>query len=356
MGNPMRRIAAAVATLPVLALAIGACGDDEDSASASGGGRPRVVVTTNVLGDVVSNLVGDEADVEVIMPSGSDPHEFQPSAQQAGAIREADALITNGAGFEEGMSSSIEAAEEDGVPTLEAIDAVETLQLDESMEAHADEEGGEEHAEEAEGETEEEHAEEEGEAGEEHAEGEDEHGHEGTDPHFFTDPARMATAAQAIADFLADEVPALDTPAFDDQVAATIDDLRALDGEVEQTLSAVPAERRTLVTNHEVFGYLADRYGFEVVGAVIPSGTTQAEPSAAELDELAHTIEDRGVPAIFVETSSPTRLADALANEVGDVELVELFTESLGPEGSGGETYAGMMQTNAERIAEALAP
>jgi zinc/manganese transport system substrate-binding protein len=321
----MRHIpAVAIAAVPLLALA--ACGDDDDTASAAGG-RPQVAVTTNVLGDVVSDLVGDQADVEVIMPPGSSPHDFQASPQQAGAMREADVLITNGAGFEEGLNESIEAAEQDGVPTFAAIDAVETLRLDESIEAHAEEEG------------------------EEHAEDED----GGTDPHFFTDPTRMATAAQALADFLSDQVPALDTPAFENQVEATIDDLHTLDGKVEQTLSAVPAERRTLVTNHEVFGYFAERYGFEVVGAVIPSGSTQAEPSAAELDELTHTIEDRGVAAIFVETSSPTRLADALANEVGDVELVELFTESLGDEGSGGETYAGMMRTNAERIATALA-
>ena len=127
-----------------------------------------------------------------------------------------------------------------------------------------------------------------------------------------------------------------------------------LDGEVERTLSAVPGNRRTLVTNHEVFGYFADRYGFDVVGAVIPAGTTQAEPSAEQLDELAHTIEEQHVPAIFVETSSPTRLADALADEVGDVDVVELFSESLGDEGSGGETYAAMMRTNARRIADAL--
>jgi zinc/manganese transport system substrate-binding protein len=120
-------------------------------------------------------------------------------------------------------------------------------------------------------------------------------------------------------------------------------------------VSAVPAGRRTLVTNHEVFGYFADRYGFDVVGAVIPAGTTQAEPSAEQLAELADTIEERGVPAIFVETSSPTRLADALAEEVGDVDVVELFSESLGDEGSGGETYAAMMRTNATRIADALA-
>jgi zinc/manganese transport system substrate-binding protein len=301
-------VAAIALPLPLLAVALAACGDEGTAGAA--GDRPQVVVTTNVLGDVVSDLVGDQAAVEVIMPPGSGPHEFQASPRQAAAMRDADALITNGAGFEEGLTDTIEAAEQDGVPTFGAIDAVDTLQL-------ADDGG--------------------------------------TDPHFFTDPARMATAAQGIADFLVDEVPGLDTPAFADQAEATIDGLHALDGEVERTLSAVPPDRRTLVTNHEVFGYFADRYGFEVVGAVIPAGTTQAEPSAAQLDELAHTIEERGVPAIFVETSSPARLADALADEVGDVDVVELFSESLGDEGSGGETYADMMRSNAERIADALA-
>ena len=305
----MHHIRFAALALPLLALALPACGDDNGAAGASGGGR-NVVVTTNVLGDVVSDLVGDEADVEVIMPPGTAPHEFEASPQQVAAMRDADALITNGAGFEEGLTDAIEAAEQDGVPTFAAIDAVDTLELE---------------------------------------------GDAGTDPHFFTDPARMTTAAQAIADFLVDEVPALDTPAFARQVRATADELHALDGEVERTLSVVAPDRRTLVTNHEVFGYFADRYGFDVVGAVIPAGTTQAEPSAEQLDELAHTIEERGVPAIFVETSSPTRLADALADEVGDVDVVELLSESLGDEGSGGETYAAMMRTDATRIADALA-
>jgi zinc/manganese transport system substrate-binding protein len=305
----VHRIRFAALALPLLAPGLAACGDDGGAAVASGGG-PRVVVTTNVLGDVVADLVGDQADVEVIMPPGTAPHEFQASPRQVASMREADALVSNGAGFEEGLGDPIDAAEEDGVPTFATIDAVDTLQL----------EGG-----------------------------------GGTDPHFFTDPARMATAAQAIGDFLVDEVPTLDTPAFARQVRATVDELHALDAEVERTLSAVPADRRTLVTNHEVFGYFADRYGFDVVGAVIPAGTTQAEPSAEQLAELADTIEERGVPAIFVETSSPTRLADALAEEVGDVDVVELFSESLGDEGSGGETYAAMMRTNATRIADALA-
>ena len=323
----MARRSAATLTLLPLALAVAACGDDGTSAAAGGDG-PRVAVTTDVLGDVVSDLVGDLADVEVIMTAGSDPHAFQASPQQVRALRDADAVIANGAGFEEGLIDPVEAAEEDGVPTYEAVGAVETLELGESAEDHADDE-----------------EEEEG----------DEHGHDGVAPHFFTDPARMASAARGIADFLAAEVPDLDTQAFESQAAATVEELRALDAEVEQTLSAVPADRRVLVTNHEVFGYFAERYGFEVVGAVIPSGTTQAEPGAAELDRLAGVIEERGVPAIFVEASSPTRLADALADEVGEVQVIELFTESLGPDGSGGETYAGMMRSNAKRIAEALA-
>jgi zinc/manganese transport system substrate-binding protein len=304
----VRRTPVAVVAITLLALAVAACGDDDGAASASGD-RPHVVVTTSVLGDVVSELVGDEATVDVIMPPGAAPHEFQASAEQVAAMREADVLVTNGAGFEEGLTETIEATEQDGVPTFAAIDAVDTLELE---------------------------------------------GEGGTDPHFFTDPARMAAAAQGIVDFLVDEVPGLDTPAFARQARDTIDELHALDAEVELTLAVVPGNRRTLVTNHEVFAYFADRYGFDVVGAVIPAGTTQAEPSAEQLDELAHTIEERDVPAIFVETSSPTRLADALADEVGDVDVVELFSESLGDEGSGGETYAAMMRTNAGRIADAL--
>jgi zinc/manganese transport system substrate-binding protein len=244
-------------------------------------------------------------------------------------MRGADVLITNGAGFEEGLGETIEAAEQDGVATFAAIDAVETLSLEDE----------DEHVEGAE---------------EDERADDDEDGHDGVDPHFFTDPARMATAAQAIADFLVDEVPALDSAAFAGQVDAAIGGLHDLDRQVDETLAAVPAERRTLVTNHEVFGYFADRYGFEVVGAVIPSISTEASPSAGEIDELAATITAEGVPAIFADTSSPASLADTLADEVGDVAVVELYSESLGDPGSGADTYAGMMRTNATRIADAL--
>jgi zinc/manganese transport system substrate-binding protein len=266
------------------------------------------VVTSSILGDVVRDLVGDQASVDVVMPPNADPHDFQASARQVAEMRTADALVVNGGGFEGGLRDAIEGAGDDGVPTFAAIDHVRTLRVGNDL-----------------------------------------------DPHFFTDPSRMADAVEALAPFLTEQVPALDTAAFRDRAATTVASLRALDAEVAATLAPVPADRRTLVTNHEVFTYFADRYGFRVVGAVIPSTSTQAEPSAGDLDALATTVREAGVPVVFADTASPRRLADALAAEAGDdVQVVELYSESLGPAGSDGATYAGMMRTNAARIAAAL--
>ena len=110
-----------------------------------------------------------------------------------------------------------------------------------------------------------------------------------------------------------------------------------------------------MVTNHEAFGYFADRYGFEVVGVVIPGGSTLADPSSAELAELVEVMTEENIDVIFGETVEPSALGDAVAAEVGaDVEVVELFTGSLGSSGSGAETYVDMVRTNTALIAEAL--
>jgi zinc/manganese transport system substrate-binding protein len=323
-----RPLIALVAAVALAAAVLAGCGDGE---AAGDDGRPTIVVTTSILGDVVAEMVGDAARIDVVMPVGADPHDFQASAQQVNEMRSADALVTNGGGFEIGLEASIEAASAD-VPTVHAIDSVAVLAYGEEGHAH-------EHDEEEEGDHEE----------------DDGHDHEGDDPHFFTDPDRVADAAEGIAAFLAEEVPALATAEVTERADAYVTELRALAAEVEETLAPIPDERRVIVTNHEVFGYFADRYDFEVVGAVLPGGGTGAEPSAGELDDLAHVIEEEDVPAIFADASSPTRLAETLADEVGrDVAVVTLFTESLGDEGSGAETYVAMVRTNAERILEAL--
>ncbi|MEP6296355.1 MAG: metal ABC transporter substrate-binding protein, partial [Ilumatobacter sp.] len=134
-----------------------------------------------------------------------------------------------------------------------------------------------------------------------------------------------------------------------------LDDLGALDASMQETLAVVPATQRILVTNHEVFGYFVDRYDFDVIGTIIPSLTTSAESSASDIEALADLIDADGVPAVFGETTQSSTLTEVLADEVGEsVEVVELFSESLGEEGSGAETYLGMMQRNADLVAGAL--
>lgn len=367
--SPLRR------TLLVLAIAVllvAGCGSDDpstDTGATASPARPTVVVTTTALGDVVENLAGDQLDVVTLMPVGADPHDFQASAQQAEEIRQADALVANGGGLEEGLVDVIEAAEADGVPTYEAITAVETIELGESIgdddnaetyDHNEDEAAGEDrdHEEgEARSDDEEqstasttEHDEDDNIEGEDH-----DHEHSGVDPHFFLDPASMAVAAEGISGFLAETVAGIDEAALAASTAAYVGELDALDAEVEATLSAIPEEGRVLVTNHDALGYFADRYGFEVIGTVIPSGSTADGASAQQMAELAEVVAAEGVPAIFADNSASSDLADALASEGGDdVEVVELFTGSLGEDGTGGEIYVLMIRTNAERIADAL--
>ena len=345
-----RRLAAAGAALSLVAAACGTeaavevAGVSEDA--------PTIAVTTNILGDVVENLVGDLANVETIMPVGADPHDFQASAQQVALVGDADALVINGAFFEEGIWDVIEAASDDGVNVFHAIDEVSTIEFAEG-DVHDDEEEGDVHDdEEEEGE---EHDDEEGDEHDDEEEG-DEHDDEegGADPHFFTDPVRMADAVEGITAFLLASVDGLDAETVQANADAYVAELVALDAEVTETLAGLSDEQRVLITNHEVFGYFAEQYDFEVVGTVSPSGSTVDGASGGALAELAEEIEHEGVPAIFSDVSASDQLISALADEVGEVDVVELYTESLGEEGSEGATYIEMVRANANRISAAL--
>ncbi|WP_370323894.1 metal ABC transporter solute-binding protein, Zn/Mn family [Euzebya sp.] len=323
------RTAIPVALLVLLVLTLAACGGGEATPSPSGDaaqdGRPSIVVTTTVLGDVVGQLVQQDADVEVLLPVGADAHAFTPSAAQAEAVRAADLLVTNGGDLEEGLLDAIEAAEEDGVRVVHALDHVDVIEFGaDDDHAEAPEDGHE-----------------------------DGHDHDGADPHFWTDPLRMADVVTALGEALADSDDRdIDWAARADDLAGQ---LEAVDAEVVEILDAVPDARRRLVTNHDALGYFADRYGFEVVATVIPGATTLAEPSAADLDEVVHAIEEAGVPAIFAETSAAPRLAEVVAQEVGgDVEVVTLHTESLSEPDGPAATYEDLLRSNATAIAEAL--
>ena len=329
-----KRLAAAGAALSLVAAACGS--EAEVSVAGVAEDAPTVAVTTNILGDVVENLVGDLANVEIIMPVGADPHDFQASAQQVALVGDADALVINGAFFEEGLWDMVEAAEDDGISVHHAIDAVSTIEFAEGdSHGHEGEEEGDVHDEDEEG---------------------DEHGHEegGADPHFFTDPVRMADAVEGISAFLIETVDGIDAEAVQANADAYVAELQALDTEVTEIFADLSDEQRVLITNHEVFGYFADQYDFEVVGTVIPSGSTLDGTSGGAFAELAEEIEHEGVPAIFSDVSASDELISALADEVGDVAVVELFTESLGDADSGGATYIEMVRTNANRMADAL--
>lgn len=307
----------------VLALVLTSCGSDGGAGDPPTNDRPTVVVTTNILGDVVDNLVGKHVDVVTIMPVGADPHDFQASAQQVALLTDADLVVANGGGFEEGLVDILESVEADGATVVEAITLVDTI----DFRGEGDHDG---------------------------ADDDDDHGDEGIDPHFFTDPARMAVAAAGIVDAVVATVEGVDKTALVADAEPYIEMLRTLDEQVEDLLASVPSEQRVLVTNHDVFGHFADRYRFEVAGTVIPGGTTVDAASAAALAALAQLVEAEGVPAVFADASSSDELARTLAAEVGDVAVVPLFSESLGDADSAGATYLDMVRTNAERIAMAL--
>lgn len=300
------------------AAALASCGSDGDAAE---GGEPGVTiaVTTTVLGDVVGDLVGELAEVVTIMPPGANAHDFQASARDAAVLTEADAIVVNGGGFEEGLLSVVEGAEGDGVPVLDALVLL----------------GG---------------AREEGEDRADAAEG---HAHDG-DAHFFTDPVAVAEVVDALAAALPEVVPSLDAAALADRADTVIAELEALDDELEATLAGVPTDRRVLVTDHDVLGSFADRYGFEIIATVIPTGSTSDGVSGGALADLAALLRETGTSAVFTEQTASDELADTLASEVGDVTVVPLYAESLGPEGSEAATYAAMMRVNAQRIADAL--
>jgi zinc/manganese transport system substrate-binding protein len=303
-----------VASAVVLGLVAAGCGGSSGSATSKAG---SIVVTSNILGDVVQHLVAGDAKVDVVMPPNADPHDFSASARQAADMRAADVLVINGLGFEAGLKDTINAARSDGAHVIEVAKLAPDLR--------------------------------------QIVEG-DNGSKPVTDPHVFTDPARMAVAVAGLADQLEQQVPALDTAKFRARAAGYVAQLRTLDADVTRILAPIPSARRILVTNHDALGYFAEHYGFRVLGTIIPSLSTLAEPSAADLANLAQAIDEAGVPAVFADTSSPERLAQALAGEGHHVKVVELFVESLGQPGSGAATYQEMVRTNAERIAAALAP
>lgn len=278
-----------------------------------------VVATTSIWGDVARHIVGEDGSVEVLAPNGADAHEFRASASQVARLHQADLVIVNGLGLEEGLVDVLDAARADGVNVYEAAPGVDPLPFP---------------------------------GGHDQGQGEQAQGEGEFDPHIWFDPDRVALVAQAIATQLTAIEPSVD---WQSRANEYVSELETVSAQIESILAIVPEEDRKLVTNHAALGYFAARYGFEVVGVVIPGGSTLADPSSAELSVLVSDIESEGVKAVFAETTNPSALATAVAGETeGGIAVVDLFTESLGEPGSGAETLAGMLLTDARLIADAL--
>ncbi|WAP54853.1 zinc ABC transporter substrate-binding protein AztC [Streptomyces sp. S465] len=289
------------------------------TACTSGGHQPRVVVTTNILGDITREIVGDEAEVSVLMKPNADPHSFGLSAVQAAELERADLVVFNGLGLEENVLRHVDAARASGVATFEVGKAVHPL----TFQAHDD--GGPE---------------------------------EGTgqpDPHFWTDPDRVREAAGLITERVIEHVDGVNEEAVRHNAARYRQRLAGLTTWMERSFDRIPRERRALVTNHHVFGYLAERFGFRVIGAVIPSGTTLASPSSSDLRSLTQAMRKAGVRTVFADSSQPNRLAEVLRTELGGgVRVVELYSESLTEKGKGAGTYLEMMRANTTAMADGL--
>ena len=284
---------------PVL-LAVSACSSssalpDEKSE------LPTVVVTYSVLGNIVEQLVGDAATVTTLIPDGQDPHEFEPSAKDIESLNNANIVVSNGLDFEEGLEETLNNVKTAGVNVFMAGDYITVRELSK-----------------------------------------EEHDHGAFDPHLWLSPAAMLEMLPELSEAIGTAIGA----DLSVQLETLSAELTALDTQIQEIIGGVKCE---LVSGHDEMGYFADRYGCEVIGAVIPSLSTTSESSAGELADLKAEIETHGVPAIFTGLGTSPAVAEQLASELG-VKAVTLSTHFL----DGAATYQEFMMRMTNQIAEAL--
>lgn len=286
--------------------------------SLGAGENLKVVATTNIVAHVVSQIGGDAVELTELLPIGADPHTYIATPQDVAAVADAHIIFANGADLEAEFLPEL--VQDSDAPVIYVSQGIELREFG----------GGESHEHEA----------------------EPEHEREGVDPHTWTTPANVAVFVQNIEHALGALDPA-NAETYRANAEAYEADLEALDEWVRAQITTIPAEKRELITDHSVFGYYADRYGLEQIGSVIPAFSTAAEPSAQELAALEDAIREYGVEAVFVGTTINPSLAKQVAEDMG-TQLVTLYTGSLGPEGSGVETYVAYICSNTIAIVHAL--
>lgn len=287
----------------VSAFALFACG----GRPASGTEAPDLLTTTTILADITRNIAGDRLVVESLLPVGSDPHSYQPTPQDIARLSESKVLIVNGAEYEHFLEPLLESA--DGEKKLIEASAGLSLRTD----------------------------------------SESEHG---VDPHLWMDPNNVIVYVENIRDGLTQFDPD-GAEIYQSKASVYIEQLTELDAWINKQISQIAPERRVLVTNHETFGYFAERYGFTVVGTIVQSFSSDSAPSAQQMAALIDQIKQTQAPAIFLDTSDNPALAQQVAAETGVEVIMDLYVESL-THGAPAATYIDLMRHDVSKIVNAL--
>jgi ABC-type Zn uptake system ZnuABC Zn-binding protein ZnuA/ABC-type Mn2+/Zn2+ transport system permease subunit len=302
-----RRTAVAVAGAALLAALAAGCGSG--SGGDAGPGQVKVIATTTQIGDFARTVGGDRAKVVQLLKPNTDPHDYEPRPSDVRETAGADVVFESGDGLDHWMGDVIKQA--GGEPTVVDLGARAPVKVP------GESEGAEASR---------------------------------YDPHWWHDPRDAQSAVVAIRDSLSKANPGA-KEVYARNADAYLAKLRALDRGIAACVDRVPAAQRKLVTDHDAFNYFAGRYGITVVGAVIPSQTTQAQASAKDVAALSKLIRREGVKAVFPESSINPKLARAIASQTGATSDLTLYGDTLGPKGSSGATYLSMEQANADAMA-----
>ncbi len=272
--------------------------------------RIPVVATTSILADVVSRVGGDLVSVTALVPPGANEHAYQPSPRDIAAVSDAALVFEVGLGLEEFMATII----------TNAGTQVEPVTVSEGITTREFTGGGDENF--------------------------------SADPHVWMNPANVIIWTRNISAALSAYDPA-HRDAYDANSAAYITELEALDTWISQRVAKIPPENRRIVTDHMLFGYFAEKYGFTVVGAIIPSYSSGAQPSARELADLEQSIRQFDVKVILVGNTVNPSLASQIADDTG-IRLVQFYTGSLSEPDGPAATYLDYMRYNVSTIVDAL--
>jgi ABC-type Zn uptake system ZnuABC Zn-binding protein ZnuA len=283
-------------------------GEASEIKAVAAGTKPRVVATTVQITALTREVGGTNIELTGIVPAGADPHEFEPTASDLTKVEGANLILRHGLGLDDWLEDTLKAGKNAGVVVV--TKDIKPLQ-------------GEEDGEKIE------------------------------DPHVWHDPENDKIMIKNIADAL-ERVDPANKATYAANAANYAKKLDETKAKVKAIIDEIPAANRKLVTDHDAFGYFAKAFGLEIVGAVIPSVSTQAEPSAADTADLLDVIKKEGVKAIFAEETVNPALARTLANDAKVKVVDDLYGDSLGQPGSGADTVDGMLLVNARKIADAL--